>query len=107
MAENRRYIRIKPAGLAPRTGKLLLGENLIDCRIIDVSAGGACIELLKACSLPKHFEFINGRSRMVCRVAWIRGSRIGIEYESTKQKSMISGGVSHTTTGYSRLSRSR
>jgi hypothetical protein len=107
MVEKRRWIRIKPAGLAQRTGKLLVGENLIECRIIDVSAGGASIELSKACNLPKQFEFINGRSRMVCRVAWIRGYRVGIEYESTKQKSMIAGGVSHATAGYSRLSRPR
>jgi hypothetical protein len=107
MADKRRWIRIKPAGFAQRTGKLLFGENLIECRIIDLSAGGACIELSQACNLPKQFEFINGRSRIICHVAWIRGCRVGIEYEATKQKSMIAGGVSHTTAGYSRLSRSR
>jgi hypothetical protein len=107
LADKRRWTRIKPAGLMQRDGKLLLGDTLIDCRILDLSAGGACIELLRTCTLPKHFEFINGRSRMVCRVAWMRGSRVGLEYQATKQKSMIAGGVSHATAGYSRLSRSR
>jgi hypothetical protein len=107
MSDKRRWNRIKPSGQMQRNGKLLLGQNLIDCRIVDVSAGGACIELAQPCSLPKHFEFINGRSRMVCRVAWIRGARVGIEYESTKEKSMISSGLSHSAAGYSRLSRSR
>ncbi len=106
-ADKRRWTRIKPAGLMQRGGKLLLGDTLIECRIVDLSAGGACIELLRACTLPKHFEFINGRSRTVCRVAWTRGNRVGLEYQATKQKSMISGGVSQTTAGYSRLSRSR
>jgi hypothetical protein len=107
MNENRRWIRIKPTGVAQRTGKLLLGKNLVDCRIVDLSAGGACIELSKACNLPKQFEFIHGRTRMVCSAAWIRGYRVGIKYESTKQKSMIAGGVSQNSAGYSRLSRSR
>jgi hypothetical protein len=107
MSEKRRWNRIKPSGPMRRDGKLVLGQNLVDCRIIDVSAGGACIELPSACNLPKHFEFINGRSRMVCHVAWMRGTRVGIEYESSKEKSMISSGLSHSTAGYSRLSRSR
>jgi hypothetical protein len=107
MPDKRRWTRIKPTGPMQRAGKLLLGDNLIDCRIIDLSAGGACIELSRACNLPKRFEFINGRSRMICHVAWIRGCRVGIEYESTKEKSMISSGLSHSAARYSRLSRSR
>ena len=106
MAEKRRWIRIKPTGLVPRSGKLLLGEKaqLIECRIVDFSAGGACLELPKYCELPKRFEFINGRTRTFCRVAWARGYRIGIMYEATRQKAMIEGGLSRATTGLSRQS---
>jgi hypothetical protein len=109
MSEKRRWIRIKPSGLVQRTGKILLSENAeaIDCRIVDLSAGGACIELSQLYALPKQFEFIHGRTRMFCRLAWTRGYRIGLMFEATKQKSMISGGVSRTTTGLSRLSRDR
>ena len=104
MVEKRRWVRISPAGLVPRTGKLVLGEKaeLIECRIVDLSAGGACLELPKYCDLPKRFEFINGRTRMICRVAWARGYRIGIMYEAMRQMAMIEGGRSRTTTGLSR-----
>jgi hypothetical protein len=109
MAEKRRWFRTKPHGLVPRTGKILLGEKaeIIDCRVLDLSAGGACLELPKLYDLPKRFEFIHGRTRMICRVAWIRGYRVGIMYEATKERAMIAGGLSRTTTGASRLSRDR
>lgn len=104
MVEKRRWIRLKPSGLVPRTGKLLLGDKgeLVECRIIDFSAGGACLELPRYLDLPKRFEFINGRTRTVCRLAWARGYRVGIMYEATRQKTMIEGGLSRSTTGLSR-----
>ncbi|HZC56591.1 MAG TPA: PilZ domain-containing protein [Xanthobacteraceae bacterium] len=109
MAEKRRWMRTKPTGLVQRTGKILLGGNAeaIDCRVIDLSAGGACLELSELCDLPKRFEFIHGCTRTICQLAWIRGYRIGIMYEANKQKSMIAGGLSRATTGLSRLSRDR
>ena len=74
----------------------MLGENaeVIDCRIIDLSSGGACLELSELYDLPKRFEFVHGRTRTICRLAWIRGYRVGIIYEATKQKSMLAGGLS-------------
>jgi hypothetical protein len=109
MAEKRRWIRTKPAGLVPRIGKILLGgtTEAIDCRIIDLSAGGACLELPKPCDLPKRFEFIHGRTRTICQLAWMRGYRIGIMYEASKQRSMLAGGLSRAATGLSRPSRDR
>ena len=108
MAEKRLWFRTKPQGPA-RTGKLLLGgkTEVIECRVIDLSAGGACLELSKLYNLPDRFEFIHGPTRKICRVAWTRGYRIGIVYEATKERAMIAGGLSRTTTGVSRLSRDR
>jgi hypothetical protein len=97
MVEPRRWFRIKPTGLVPRTGKIiLLGKNaeVIDCRIIDLSAGGASLELSKLYDLPKRFEFMHGSTRTICRLAWTRGYRVGLIYEATKQKSMVAGGLS-------------
>lgn len=109
MAEKRRWLRIKPHGLAQRAGKILLGETStpIDCFVIDLSAGGACLELSKFYDLPERFAFIHGRTRTTCWLVWRRGYRIGIIYEATQQRTMITGGLSRTTTGASRLSRSR
>ncbi len=109
MPERRRWFRTKPHGLVQRTGKILFGENaeVIDCRVIDLSAGGACLELPRSYDLPPRFEFLHGRTRTICRLAWIRGYRIGIMYEATKERAMIAGGLSRTRPGVSRLSRER
>ncbi len=109
MSDKRRWFRIKPAGLVPRTGKILLAEKaaIIDCRVVDLSAGGACLEFSKIYDLPRRFTFLHGSSRMLCRLAWTRGYRVGIEYEAAEHKAMIAGGLSRTTTGLSRLSRER
>jgi len=92
-----------------QTGRILLGDKGegIECRIIDLSAGGACLELSKFCDLPQRFEFVHGRVRMVCRLAWSRGCRIGVMYEASKQKSIGAGSLSRPTTSSSRFSRDR
>jgi hypothetical protein len=90
--ENRRWSRIKPRGLIPQTGKILLpGKNpgVIDCRIVDLSARGACLELPKLYDLPERFEFIHGHTRMICRVAWTSEHRVGVMYEAIKERAMI------------------
>ena len=100
---------MKPSGLVPRTGRVLLAGSaqVIECRIVDLSAGGACLEFSRLYDLPKRFTFLHGSSRKLCRLAWIRGYRAGIEYEAPEHKAMIAGGLSRTTTGLSRLSRER
>jgi hypothetical protein len=107
MADKRRWIRTKPSGLVSRTATLLLGadDKIANCRVVDLSAGGACLELSELVDLPTRFEFIHSRKRSFCRVAWSRGYRIGIMFEATNQRSMIAGGVSRTTKGVSWLSR--
>jgi len=109
MPDKRRWIRVKPSGLVPRTGRVLLAGSaqVIECRIVDLSAGGACLEFSRLYDLPKRFTFLHGSSRKLCRLAWIRGYRAGIEYEAPEHKAMIAGGLSRTTTGLSRLSRER
>lgn len=108
MSDKRRWCRSEPRGLVPVTGKISLGksEDLIECRVVDLSVGGACLEFAKQHVFPDRFEFIHGRTRRSCRLAWKRGVRIGITYDASSQRSMISGGVSQTKSGLSRLSRS-
>jgi len=108
-SDKRRWFRVEPKGLVPRVGKILLGPKTvpIDCRVVDLSAGGACLELPRAYSLPNRFEFLHGSSRRHCSLAWTRGYRIGISYEGTPQRSSISGGLSRPKSGASLLSRNR
>jgi hypothetical protein len=109
MSDKRRWIRIKPSGLVPRTGRILVAGSVavIECRVLDLSAGGACLEFSRRYDLPKRFTFLHGTSRTLCRLAWIRGYRAGIEYEAPEHKAMSGGGLRRAATGLSRLSRER
>jgi len=106
-SNNQRCCRVAPRGLVPRIGKILLGPKTmpIECHIIDLSAGGACLELPRAYDLPKRFEFLHGNTKRFCTLAWTRGFRIGISYEGTLQRSSVSGGLSRPKSGNSLLSR--
>ena len=107
-SDKRRYFRVEPKGLVPRVGRLLLGPNTqpIDCKIVDLSAGGAQLELQRVYDLPQRFDFLHGGTKRHCTLAWSRGFRIGISYEgSTIQRSSVSGGLSRPKGGSSLLSR--
>ena len=108
-SDKRRWFRVAPRGRVPSSGRLLLGPKTmpIDCRVIDMSAGGACLELPRAHDLPNRFEFLHGSTRRFCTLAWQRGYRIGISYEGTIQRSSVSGGLSRPKGGSSLLSRDR
>lgn len=109
MPEKRRANRVAPSGVAPRTGKLILPPKTVavECRVLDISATGARLEIPQQYDFPNRFEFIYGRTRRYCRLAWKRGYRIGIEFDGSVQRTTISRGVSATTSGLSRLSRTR
>jgi hypothetical protein len=109
-SDKRRWFRSSPKGLVPRVGRLLLGPNMqpIDCKVIDLSAGGAQLEFQRHHDLPQRFEFLHGATKRWCTLAWSRGYRVGISYEgSTVQRSSVSGGLSRPKggSGSSLLSR--
>jgi hypothetical protein len=54
--------------------------DVIDCVIVDYSAGGACLQLVKFADLPDRFEIIYGTTRKRCRVVWKRGMRLGVAF---------------------------
>jgi len=101
-SDKRRWFRSSPKGLVPRVGRLLLGPNTqpIDCKVVDLSAGGAQLELQRVYDLPQRFEFLHGATKRWCTLAWVRNYRIGIAYEgSTVQRSSVSGGLSRPKPG--------
>lgn len=107
-SDKRRWFRSSPKGLVPRAARLLLGPSMqpIECKVIDLSAGGAQLELQRVYDLPPRFEFLHGATKRWCSLAWARGFRIGISYEgSTVQRSSVSGGLSRPKSGTSLLSR--
>ena len=78
----RRFARIRPAGNMSGTVKVQAGPNtpLIDCKLVDYSAGGACLELSGQTKLPDRFELFYGTTRKRCRIVWSRGRRVGVTF---------------------------
>jgi hypothetical protein len=107
--ESRRSLRMAPRGLVPRAGKLLLGSNTaaIDCQVVNLSAGGACLQLCELQKLPKRFEFHHGGTRKLAQLVWQRGYLIGICYEASVSKSLLAGKSSGNGAKQSILSRRR
>jgi hypothetical protein len=78
----RRFARVRPTGRVPSSVKLLLEPKapLVECRLVDYSAGGACIELPRSLQVPERFEMFHGNIKKRCRRVWSRGLRIGVSF---------------------------
>ncbi len=65
-----------------RTGQIIVGRKLpvLTCRVVDYSAGGACLDIYGLGTVPNRFEFLYGGVRKNCRVVWRRGIRIGVAF---------------------------
>ena len=80
MREYRRFTRVRPSGRVPRVGKIIVDMKApaIDCNVVDVSAGGACLEVWGEPAIPKRFELLHGGTRKKCSVVWKSGRRLGV-----------------------------
>ena len=72
MRENRRFTRVRPAGLMSRTASIIVDPHkpVIACNIIDLSAGGACLEIGSPAPLPRKFVFLHGGTKKRCNLVW-------------------------------------
>ncbi len=82
MHHKRLFERVRPDGRLARSAKISLGPKVpvIECILLDYSAGGACIQLEKFADLPERFELLYGTTRKRCRVVWKRGLRLGLTF---------------------------
>ena len=82
MRENRRYVRVRPSGLVSRFGKIIVDPKTptIDCSIVDLSAGGACLEIGGRAEIPKRFVLLHGGTKKACNVIWQKGRRCGVSF---------------------------
>ena len=78
----RLYARLRPQGRISSVAKIVSDPKapVIDCILIDYSAGGACLQLPKLVNLPQRFEVLYGTTRKHCRVVWKRGMRLGVAF---------------------------
>ncbi|RAI45617.1 pilus assembly protein PilZ [Rhodoplanes roseus] len=82
MNDKRRYVRVRPSGLVPRAGKIYADPKspVMECQVIDVSAGGACLYVAGQAPIPKRFIFLHGSVKKSSRLVWERGRKIGIQF---------------------------
>jgi hypothetical protein len=78
----RRFARVRPTGRNSDAAKLILDPKapVVDCRIVDYSPGGACLEISGQIKLPNRFELLFGGTKKRCRVVWSAGRRLGVTF---------------------------
>jgi PilZ domain len=68
------------------TGKLCVPENRleIECAILDISDGGACILVPNAAAVPTEFVLKIDRKEATysCRLAWKSRHRLGVTFQA-------------------------
>ena len=82
MREHRRFVRVRPTGLVSKAGKIIIDAKApaTDCTIIDISAGGACLQVSNPGRLPKRFELVHGGTHKKCSMIWQKGFRLGVTF---------------------------
>jgi hypothetical protein len=78
----RLFARVRPSGQMSAVAKIMVDARapLIDCRVVDYSPGGACLEVSGQPKLPNRFELLFGGTRKRCRVVWTAGRRLGVAF---------------------------
>lgn len=78
----RRFTRVRPTGRDSDVAKLIVGPKgpIIDCKVVDYSPGGACLQVFGQPQLPNRFELLFGGTRKRCRVVWTEGRRLGVAF---------------------------
>jgi hypothetical protein len=80
--EKRRFHRVRPAGLVPRTGMMFadLKSPASPCTVIDISAGGACLDVPGSAPIPRRFTLNHAGTKKSCYLVWQKGRRIGVSF---------------------------
>ena len=65
-----------------RTGTIYadMKSPAIGCNIVDVSAGGACIEVHGTTPIPHQFVLNHGGVQKTCYLIWQKGRRVGVAF---------------------------
>jgi hypothetical protein len=76
---------VKQARSEPRmkvllTGELLGARGAVECRVHDISRGGACLDADRPMEVGETVTFRRGPLNASGKVVWSRGKRIGIAF---------------------------
>jgi hypothetical protein len=82
LRETRRFVRVRPTGLVSRVAKIIVDQKTpsLDCSVVDISAGGACLEVCGQVDLPKRFVLLHGGTKKTCNMVWRSGRRFGVAF---------------------------
>jgi PilZ domain len=60
-----------------------VGGSSTSCRVLNISAEGAAIELPNTSYVPDRFQLMIKRDRVIrnCRIVWTSANRIGVAFE--------------------------
>jgi hypothetical protein len=81
--DDRRTARVMPSGLVSKSAKIFAeqkGSPVIDCYVVDLSPGGACLELARDAEIPPRFVLLHGGVKKKGRLAWRKGYRFGMVF---------------------------
>ena len=80
--EQRRFHRVRPAGLVPKSATIFadLKSPATACTVIDISAGGACLDVYGTAPIPRSFTLNHGGVKKSCYLVWQKGRRIGVAF---------------------------
>jgi hypothetical protein len=82
-SEDRRAARVRPSGLVSKTASIFAdqrGAPVIECEVVDLSPGGACLQLLREAEIPERFIFMHGGVKKKARLGWRKGYRFGVVF---------------------------
>jgi hypothetical protein len=59
------------------------GGSSMRCRLLNMSAEGAAVEVPNSAFVPSHFQLMIEKDRVIrhCRVIWIKQNRIGVAFD--------------------------
>jgi hypothetical protein len=86
MAEQERAsekrIRTRKLTLEPGSIEIPRNDSPVDCVILDITSGGACILVKDASVLPLtfHLRMTSTGTAYVCKRAWQQRNRIGVSF---------------------------
>ena len=81
VSNHKNFLR-STSGLVSAAGTIFvdLKKPATVCNIVDISAGGACIDVHGTEAIPQKFTLNHGGVKKSCRIVWQKGRRIGVAF---------------------------
>lgn len=78
--------RSSPRVQADEVGFISVSGSSTRCSVVNLSNGGAALDVPNALIVPARFQLMTESDRLVrkCRIIWIRQNRIGVEFDGDK-----------------------